>query len=77
MKLFYLAFIVNGFIGLALGYVWGYMTAWSAACRENGAQSAQDGLESPQTVQTMEAPTSPESDGQDAHSNNNLTNENN
>jgi len=76
MKLFYLAFIVNGFIGLTLGYVWGCMDGYEVG-RDKGAQSAQDGLESSQTSQTVEAPTSPESAAQDAHSNNNLTNENN
>ena len=76
MTRFYLAFIVNGFIGLAIGYVWGCVDGYEVG-RENGAQSAQNGLESPPAVRTMKDPASPENAAQDAHSGNNLTNENN
>ena len=58
MKLFYLAFIINGFIGLAIGYVWGCVDGYEVG-HENGAQSAQDGLEPPQTVQTDKHPQTP------------------
>ena len=76
MNDFYLAFIVSGFIGLVIGYVWGCVDGYEVG-RENGAQSAQNGLESPTTAQTMEAPTSSENGVMGAHTSNNLTNENN
>ena len=76
MKNFCLGFVLSGFIGLIVGYLWGCVDGYEVG-RDKGAQSAQNGLESPPVAQTMKDPASPENGAQDAHSGNNLTNENN
>tara|TARA_Y100000593_G_scaffold25719_1_gene51289 strand:- start:318 stop:503 length:186 start_codon:yes stop_codon:yes gene_type:complete len=59
MSEFYLAFIVNGFIGVALGYGWGAYDGFKVGY-QNGAKSAENRLRSVTTIETDKHPQSPE-----------------
>ena len=59
MSDFYLVFIVNGLIGLVLGYVWGAFDGYNVG-HQNGAKSAEDRLRGVATVATDKHPQSPD-----------------
>jgi hypothetical protein len=59
MSEFYLAFIVNGFIGLAIGYGWGVYDGYSVG-HQNGAKSIENRLRGVATLETDDRPDAPE-----------------
>ena len=59
MNEFYLAFIVNGFIGLVVGYAWGAFDGYSVG-HQNGAKSAENRHRGAATIETDTHPQSPE-----------------
>ena len=59
MKQFYLAFIVNGFIGLAIDWLWGCYDGFKVGY-QNGSKSAENRLRSVLAAETDKHPQSPE-----------------
>ena len=59
MSEFYLVFIVNGIIGLVIGYAWGAFDGYNVG-HKNGAKSAENRLRSVATVATDKHPQSPD-----------------
>ena len=59
MSEFYLAFIVNGFIGLVVGYAWGVVDGYNVG-HKNGAKSAENRFKDVATVATDKYPQSPD-----------------
>ena len=59
MNDFYLVFIVNGFIGLVIGYLWGCVDGYNVG-HQNGAKSAENRLRGVETIETDKHPQSPD-----------------
>ena len=59
MNDFYLVFIVNGFIGLVIGYLWGCVDGYNVG-HQNGAKSAENRLRSVLAAETDKRSQSPE-----------------
>ena len=59
MKQFYLAFIVNGFIGLAIGWLWGCYDGFKVGY-EKGAETAEKRLRGLLTAKTGKHPQTTE-----------------
>ena len=59
MENFYLAYILNGLIGLTIGYFWGCYDGFKVGY-QNGSKSAENRLRSVLAAETDKHPQSPE-----------------
>ena len=59
MKDFCLGFVLSGFIGLIVGYLWGCVDGYNVG-HQNGAKSAENRLRGVETIETDKRPQSPE-----------------
>ena len=59
MKDFCLGFVLSGFIGLIVGYLWGCVDGYNVG-HQNGAKSAENRLGSVETIETDKHPQSPD-----------------
>jgi ABC-type transporter Mla maintaining outer membrane lipid asymmetry permease subunit MlaE len=59
MKDFCLGFVLSGFIGLIVGYLWGCVDGYNVG-HQNGAKSAENRLGRVETIETDKHPQSPD-----------------